>query len=97
MGKIASLMCSCLICGESVPVPYTGELPICSECQSWLPWLHNQDLNVQFFCLNFAWFKDMGVYFSENRFGQIFAIVKDGKVVKTDLTTSLIYQEKQKS
>lgn len=48
------------------------------------------------FCItNFLWYKDLGEYFNEeNLFGQIFAIVKNGKIVKTDLTTSLLYKEK---
>lgn len=88
-----NLSSNCLFCGEVIPIAFGG-LPICTDCEPHLALFQSMGLGV--FCLtNFLWYKDLGEYFfDENLFGQISAIVKKGKIVKTDLTTSLLYTEK---
>lgn len=89
-----NLSYNCLLCGDSIGIPFSNGLQICADCEIRIPLLRS--LGLRGFCItNFLWYKDLGEYFSEeNLFGQIFAIVKKGKIVKTDLTTSLVYSEK---
>lgn len=91
-----NLSYNCLLCGARIPIPFSNGLQICAVCEARMPMPLLQDLGLMGFCLtNFLWYKDLGEYFyEENLFGQIFAIVKKGRIVKTDLTTSLLYSEK---
>lgn len=58
-----------------------------------MQWLQELGVSSSFFCKNFLWLKELSEFFAqEEDYGTFNGLVKQGKVVKADLTTTLVYK-----
>lgn len=93
MGKIKTTSYICVICGSPCSYSATG-FSLCERCQMVIKWLGELGVNSSFFIKNFFWLKELSEFFAKDEdFGTFEGLVKSGKVVKADLTTTLLYKD----
>jgi len=82
----------CVICGNSCSYSNT-DFSLCERCQAVIQWLSDLGVSCNFFIKNFFWLKELSEFFAKNEdYGTFEGLVKSGKVVKSDLTTTLLYK-----
>jgi len=92
MAKIKKATYSCAICDGACSYS-TTDFSLCERCQVLIQWLSELGVSSSFFVKNFFWLKELSEFFSRDEdYGTFEGLVKQGKVVKADLTTTLVYK-----
>ena len=90
--KIKTVHYTCVLCGGDTSYAVNA-LPLCEKCQGLLQMLQELGINRNFFVRNFLWFKGLSDFYSSEDNGKFEVIFRTGKVVKADLTLTLLYNE----
>jgi len=88
-----SVQYKCTLCGSGTSYAVDA-LPLCEKCQVFVQMLQDLGINNNFFVKNFLWFKELSDFYSggdDN--GKFEGIFRTGKVVKSDLTLTLLYKD----
>ena len=92
MAKIKVSVYACVICEHTCSYAIT-DFALCDRCKAVIQWLGELGVNSKFFIKNFSWLKELSEFFAKDEdYGTFEGLVKSGKVVKADLTTTLLYK-----
>lgn len=93
MAKTKTTTYICVICGGACSYS-TIDVSLCERCQQVIQWLSELGVSSSFFVKNFFWLKELSEFFARGEdYGTFEGLVKSGKVVKADLTTTLLYKD----